>query len=651
MKYPATIALLGLLLASAAPAMAQDLSPKPASAATIAAQARARAALPADDGADLEFARRGFVATLADPVIRDAKGTAIWNLRDYDFLKGDAPPTVNPSLWRHQGVLREHGLFQVTDGVWQVRGFDTANMTLIAGKTGWIIIDPLTSPPLAKAALGLANDKLGKRPVAAVIYTHSHTDHFGGMRGLFEPGDTSYRTIPVIAPEHFTEEAASENVIAGAAMGRRAMFQFGMAIPAGPQGRMGIGIGPAVSFTEVTLVPPSDLIRKTGETRVVDGVELEFQMVPESEAPAELNVMLPRQRTLVIGEIATCSLHNILTPRGALVRNALRWSAYLDEALTLYGERSDQLVASHCWPRFGNGVIRDYLAVQRDNYKFLHDQTVRMMNNGETAPEIAEQLAPPPALAKEWSARGYYGTYRHNAKAIYQRYLGWYDANPANLNPLPPVERGKRYVAAMGGARKVIAEARRAMASGDYRWAADVLNHLVFADPQNMQARALLADSHEQLGYQAESALWRNMYLQAALELRTAPPAFNPSPSSDLAGAIPTQMLLDAIATRLLPDKIGDRAMTINVVLTDRNERARVVVSRAAMSSRLGETARQPDASIAGPRQLLLGLLYAGMPLAAMEQAGLKVEGDRGAVEALQAAIEPPTSAFPVITP
>ena len=645
------LAMSVLLAAAPVPAGAQDLTAKPASAATIAAQARARAALPADDGSDLAFASKGFIATLADPVIRDGKGNVVWNLADYDFVKGDAPATVNPSLWRHNGVLKQHGLFQVIDGVWQVRGFDTSNMTLIAGQSGWIIIDPLTTPSLAAAALGLANDKLGKRPVAAVIYTHSHTDHFGGMRGLFASGNTSYKTIPVIAPEHFTEEAASENVIAGTAMGRRAMFQFGLALPPGPKGRMGIGIGPAVAFNEVSLVPPSDLVRKTGETRVIDGVELEFQMVPETEAPAELNVMLPRQRTLVIGEIATCSLHNILTPRGALVRNALRWSGFLDEAITLYGARSDQLIASHCWPRFGNAVVKNYLGVQRDNYKFLHDQAVRRMNNGETAPEIAEALTPPPALAREWSARGYYGTYRHNAKAIYQRYLGWYDANPANLDPHVPVERGKRYVAAMGGARRVMAEARRAAAKGDYRWAVDVLNHLVFAQPQYAPARALLADCHEQLGYQAESALWRNMYLEAASELRSGPPRFDPSPSADIAGAIPTQMFLDTIATRLIPEKIGERAITINLELTDRNERARIIVSRAAMSARMGETLPQPDATITGPRQLLLGLLFARMPMAAMEQAGLKIEGDKTAVEALQAALEPSGMAFPVVTP
>ncbi len=651
MRNATRIGLAALMVGNASPSIAQDLTAKPASPATLAAQARVLSALPVETGQDATFAAQGFIATRDDPVIRDAKGKPVWNLDAYGWVQGKAPATVNPSLWRHVGILRQHGLFKVAEGVWQVRGFDVSNMTLIAGQTGWIVVDPLNRAEPATAALTLANAKLGARPVVAVIYTHSHADHFGGVKGVVPAADLKAGKVAIIAPEHFLEEAASENIMAGPAMGRRAAFQFGTALTPGPQGQMGSGIGMGLAGGQTTLAPPTDTVRKTGETRVIDGVTLEFQMVPESEAPAELNVMLPTQRTLLIGEIATCSQHNILTPRGALVRNALKWSGYLTEALRLYAGRSDVVASSHCWPHFGQGEVTRYLTLQRDNYKFLHDQSVRLMNRGLNATELAEAISPPPALAAEWAARGYYGTYNHNAKAVYQRYLGWYDANPANLNPHLPTERAKRTVAAMGGAAKVLAIARKAMAAGDYRWSSDILSQLVFADPTNKTARAVLADSFEQQGYQAESSLWRNMFLMAAHELRAAPSALEGTQSLDMISAIPSPALFDAIATRLNPAALGDARFAFDFVLTDRNERFAITVANGVMVSEAGVASAAPVATVQGPRAAFLGLFYARTPIETLIAAGLKVEGDRAALSRLVAAIETPDPRFNIVEP
>ena len=639
------------VVSASALAQTPDLASKPASNMTVVAQAAERTSLPKDDGKDAQFAAQGFVATRTDPIIRNKDGKPVWNLAAYDWMKGDAPPTVNPSLWRHMTILRKNGLFKLAEGMWQVRGFDVSNMTVIAGKTGWILIDPLTNRETSSVALELVNQQLGARPIVAVIYTHSHADHFGGIRGIVSPEDVKAGNVAILAPEHFTKETASENVIAGPAMGRRATFQFGAALTPGPQGQMGSGIGPAVAGGEITLLAPTDNIMKTGETRTIDGVTLEFQMVPQTEAPAELNVMVPKRRTLVIGEIATCSLHNILTPRGAQVRDAHAWAGYLTEALRLYADRSDTVAASHCWPHFGKEEVRRYLTFQRDNYKYLHDQTVRLMNKGQTQAEIAEALIPPPALTKEWTNRGYYGTYSHNSKAIYQRYLGWYDANPANLNPLPPTERGKHYVEAMGGADRVLAIAKAAMAKGDYRWTSDILNQLVFADPTNATAKAMLADSYEQQGYQAEAATWRNMFLSAARDLREGPKLNSGTQSIDMISAIPTDLLLDTIATRLDPAVIGSKTLSLNFNFVDRGEKARVTVGNAVMISEMGEVHAKPAVTLSGPRQLFLGLFFLKLPLAQLEAAGLKVEGDRASFEALQAAIETPPNIFNIVTP
>lgn len=624
---------------------------KPPSPATIAAQRGAAAALPTEDGRDAEFAARGFIATRTDPVIKAADGHVVWDLDAYNFVAGAAPDTVNPSLWRHIGLLRHHGLFKVADNVWQVRGFDVSNMTVIAGKTGWIVIDPLVTREAAAAALELVNARLGQRSVSAVIYSHSHSDHFGGVRGIVSAAEEAVGKVSIIAPDHFMEETVSENVMAGGAMGRRAQFQFGTSLRPGAQGQMGSGIGTGLSAGEITLIAPTDLIKHTGETRVVDGVPLEFQIVSGSEAPSELNLFIIPAKVFLSAEMSTCSLHNILTPRGAKVRDARAWAGYLDEAVQLYGGRTEALISSHCWPRFGQAEAARSLAAQRDNYRYLHDQTLRLLNKGATPVELAEQLTLPPALASDWFNRGYYGTYSHNSKAIYQFYLGWYDAVPANLDPHPPVARAKRLVAAMGGSRRVLAAAKKAMAAGDYRWSSDLLNNLVFADPGNTAARNMLADSYEQQGYQAESAIWRNQFLSAAQDLRGgAKPRAGATQGTDMIAAVSTQMLLDSASTRFDPAKFGNRSGSINLAIVDRKEAAGIELTPSAMIGRM-QPLGAAGATITGPRRMMLGLLFLKLPLAQLEAAGLKVEGDKALVEAWLAAVDPVPPAFNIAEP
>ncbi|MCP5386832.1 MAG: MBL fold metallo-hydrolase [Novosphingobium sp.] len=648
-RIAAFVSLLAASTALAAPA-APNLSSKPASPATIAAQKAAAAALPAEDGRDGEFAAHGFLGTREDPVIRNKDGKPVWNMAAYDFVSGDAPATVNPSLWREMTNLNRHGLFQVAEGIWQVRGFDLSNMTVIRGATGWILVDPLTTRETAAAALELVNQKLGARPVSAVIYSHSHADHFGGARGVVSEEEVKAGKVAIIAPDRFMEETSSESVMAGGAMSRRANYQFGAGLTPGPQGQMGGGIGMAVSGGEITLIAPTDTITHTGETRTVDGVPLEFQIVSGSEAPSELNVYIVPQKVFLSAEMSTCSLHNVLTPRGAKVRDAHAWAGFLDEALRLYGSRSDADISSHCWPIFGQDRVAHMLASQRDNYRYLHDQTVRLMNRGETPVEIAEQLRQPPALSADWFNHGYYGTYSHNSKAVYQFYLGWYDANPANLNPLPPAERAKKAVAAMGGTRKVITLARKAMAAGDYRWASDLLNQAVFADPADKQARAMLADSYEQQGYQAESAIWRNQFLTAARELRQGYAGTFATGSADMIAAVPTRLLLDSAATRFDPAKLAGRTMAINIVMPERKEVAGIELTGTTMLARM-EAIPSPAATITGPRQLVLGLLFMKMPLDRLEAVGLKIDGDRTALQAWLDAIDPMPAGFNIIEP
>ena len=564
--------------------------PKDASAATRAAHEKLRQQLPADSGEDFELARRGFIATIPDAKVLNDAGQAVWDMGTFAFQEeegGACPATVNPSLWRQAKLNAIHGLFEVTPGIYQVRNFDLSNITFIEGKTGYIVIDPLISAEPAAAALALLREHRGDKPVTAVIYTHSHVDHYGGVRGVLSDEDIA-KGLKIIAPDGFLKEAVSENVLAGNAMGRRATYMYGALLPRGPRGHVDAGLGKTVSLGQVSLIPPTVSIADTGTKMTVDGVEIIFQVTPDTEAPAEMNFYFPQFKALCMAENCSCHLHNLYTPRGAQVRDAKSWSYYIDEALDMFAEGTDVLFASHHWPRWGREATIEFLRKQRDLYKYVHDQTLRMANHGMTPLEIAEELTLPPSLAREWYTRGYYGTLNHNAKAVYQRYLGWFDGNPANLHKLPPVEAGKRYVDLAGGAAALLDKARSAFQKGDYRWVAEIVNHLVFAEPSNAEARHLQADALEQMGYQAESGPWRSFYLTAAMELR------NPRPPSDVprqgaAGQIrnlPPDQLLDSLSVRLNGPKAGAREFAFNLLFKDVGANYVVSVENAVLHHR-----------------------------------------------------------------
>lgn len=638
--------LVGLWLITT-PALAAEAP----SAATIKAQAELKKALPFEDRQDFDFATRGYLGTLADPVIRRADGGIAWDLAAYDFLAGEAPDTVNPSLWRHAQLLAKSGLFQVSETIWQVRGFDLANITFVKGETGWIVIDPLTTAETARAALDLVTEKLGARPVVAVIYTHSHTDHFGGVRGVVSQADVEAGKVQIIAPDGFLEEAVSENVIAGPAMSRRAGYQFGAPLTPGADGQVNAGIGKGLPRGTITLIAPTRSIHRTGETLTVDGVTIEFQVTPGTEAPAEMNLYFPDLRILCMAENANVTMHNVLTPRGALVRDAKAWADYLSESIRLFGARSDVMFTSHGWPRFGGEVVRGFLADHRDAYKFLHDQTVRLMNQGYVGAEIANRLELPPVLARQWFNRGYYGTMSFNSRAVYQRYMGWYDANPANLAVLPPAEEAARTVAAMGGPARAMALAGAAYDKGDYPWAATLLNKVVLANPSDGAAKEALARVYDQMGYQAESALWRNMYLTGSSELRGGIQPSLAAGSSDMVANLPTPMIFDLLAVRLDPKKVGEAELRIIFAFPERGERYLVQVRHGVLTAEPAGAEARADATLTLPRALLLQSLFTGAPLAPKVMSGeAKVNGNPLALQKLVGWFDRPAGAFPIVT-
>jgi alkyl sulfatase BDS1-like metallo-beta-lactamase superfamily hydrolase len=583
--------------------------PKEAEPATKATNAAVLKALPFSDRQDYEDAQRGFIATLPDGIIKNAKGEVVWNLKAYDFLKKpEAPPSVNPSLWRQAQLNLQNGLFKVTEGIYQIRGFDISNMTIIEGQTGLIIIDPLICMEVAGAGLDLYYQHRPKKPVVAVIYTHSHMDHWGGVKGIVSEADVRAGRAQIIAPAGFMEFTVSENVIAGNAMIRRALYQFGPVLPKGEKSQVDAGLGKTVSTGgTVTLIAPTDVIQKNMEKRVVDGVEIVFQLASGAEAPAEFHMYYPQFKVLNMAENVSHNLHNLLPFRGAEVRDALAWSKYINEALELFGDQAEIMVIQHHWPTWGKERVRNVLKKQRDLYKYLHDQSVRLLNHGYTASEIAEVLQLPPGLANEWHARGYYGSMSHNARAVYQRYLGWYDANPANLNPLTPVEGGKKYVEYMGGGPAVIQRARRDFENGNYRWVAEVMKHLVFADPSNKEARDLGADALEQLGYMAESATWRNAYLLGALELRQGVMKLpgGASLSPDTLQALPTDLFFDFLGVRLNGPKADGKKIAVNWNFTDIKKQYVLNLENSALTCVPNKQAKEADATLTLTRQTL----------------------------------------------
>jgi len=608
----------------------QDTDFKPATAHTAKRNRDAVSGLPAPAPKDFAAARRGFLGTLPDAEIRtDAGDAVVWSLRPYAFLDTETPPdSVHPSLWRQARLNCIHGLFEVTPGIYQVRGFDLANMTIVEGETGIIVIDTLVTVETARAALALYRQHRGDRPVVAVIYTHCHGDHFAGVRGVID--DEQAARIPIIAPEHFLYEAISENMFAGPAMARRALYFSGAVLPRGPRGQVDAGLGKSVSVGSVSLLAPNDIIRATGETRRIDGVDIVFQMAPDTEAPAEMLLHFPQFRALCGSEVACPLMHNIYTPRGAPVRNARNWWRVLNEAVELFGEATDVLFVQHHWPRWGRESIVAYLQEQRDLYKCLHDQTLRLANNGFTPVEIAEELRLPAPLTGQWHLREYYGTASHNAKGIYQRYLGWYDGNPANLHPLPPEDSGRRYVEAMGGIAAVLNVARQAFDNGEYRWVAQLMNHAVFAAPDHPDVRALQADALEQLGYLSESAVWRNMYLMGALELRSGIKSWGKRKvdRSDYVRAMPVQLMLDYMGILLDGTRAAAKRIAVNLTIRDTGEIFFLELSRGALVYSEIARPRPADVGVSLTRAELSALVNSANR-DAEALAALEVSGDR----------------------
>ena len=626
---------------------------KPATEATIEAQKRVLENMPEEDGRDFEFAKRGFIATYKDDVILKDDGGVSYDLTGDDFINGDAPDTVNPSLWRFGKVKNHDGLYKIADGIYQVRNFDNSNITFIEGRTGYIVVDPLTIQEPARAAYELVKEHVGDKPVHALIYSHTHTDHFAGAMGVVDPADVEAGNIKVIAPEGFMKEVVSEWMIAGTAMGRRAFYQFGYFLPRNPQSHVGMGMGSAIARGKLGLIPPTHEVTRTGEKMVIDGVEIIFQLTPGAEAPAEMNFYLPQKRALWTAETATSTLHNVQTLRGANVRDAKAWADYLTEAIRLWGDKSDLVFASHHWPRFGNEEVLDYLNKHRDLYKYIHDQTVRLMNRGLTPDEIAEELELPEALSREWYNRGYYGTLSHNSKAVYDKYMGWYDGIPANLNRHPPVERAKRFVDAMGGQKKVLKQARKAFDAGDYRWSAELAHNAVFADGGD-KAKEVLADSYEQLGYQTESNAWRNIYITAARELRLGPDKYEESISGGqdyLVTATPVSSFLDLLAVRLIPEKAEGQELTINLVMLETGENHLIKVRNSVLVHEAGVS--EDDAvTLTATKQGFLGAAMGHLPLQqAVSLKMVQVDGDPADFNSLVGMLDNPSLNFNIVEP
>ncbi|MCH2621226.1 MAG: alkyl sulfatase dimerization domain-containing protein [Actinomycetota bacterium] len=592
--------------------------------------------LPVDDGTDAANVARGFIATRENPVIEKHEPNAwqpiSWDLSKSNFVKGESPETVNPSLWRQAGLNAQHGLYEICEDFYQVRGFDTSNATFIRGNTGWIVIDPLTTAETAAAAYELVTENLGFSEISAVIYTHSHLDHYGGILGMLERSRIEEENIPIVAPEGFLREAVAENVIAAPVMGRRATYQFGMLLPWSEQGHVDQGLGKGIPTGSSALVPPTIEITETGQELTLDGVKIEFQLTPESEAPAEMHFFFPEYKALCMAENCSGTMHNILTLRGALVRDSLQWSKYIDEALERWGDSANLVFASHGWPHWGKDAVRGYLTRQRDLYRWLHDQAMRLANLGYTPNEIAAEVTLPPGLWDDFMCHGYYGTVSHNVRAVYQRYIGFYDGHPSSLDPHTPVEVGKRYVDFMGGIEDLLEKAKKAFKEGDYKWVAEVLRHAVFANPENEAVRLLQADAFEQLAYQAESGPWRDIYLTGAQELRNGSinvPVLQ-RPRLEVAKGMTLGQIFDFLAVKVNGNAaVKLSPMTINWSFSDTNENAYLELSNGTLHSKIGPIIRSTDLEIVSSRDVLEELISTEYSITqALEEKRIDIEGN-----------------------
>lgn len=650
--------LTAVLLASVIPfaSIAQDA----ASDATRTAQAEIARRLPLDDPRDEANVRRGKLAEIPGGVILDKQGKTVWDRRPYEFLQSkDAPDTVNPSLWRQARLDAVHGLFEVVPGnIWQIRGYDISVMTIIRGKSGWIVVDPLLSEETAAAGWKLFADTVEAKdkvlPIRAVIFSHSHSDHFGGVGGIVTPEQVKAGKVRIIAPHGFSEEATSENVLAGTAMGRRALYMFGSILPPGERGQVDTGLGPKLSSGTIGYMEPTETVSDKGGTLTIDGLAFDFMDAGGTEAPAEFVFYIPAYKALHTTEVVTHNLHNILTLRGAQVRDALRWSKVIDAMLLKWGGSAEVAMGSHHWPTWGTGEVSELLANQRDTYRYVHDRTLFLANKGATLHELADQTAEAPVQGKDFGTRGYYGTLNHDMKATYQRYFGWWDGNPANFNPLPPEQSAPKYVALAGGADKLLAAGKDAIKAGDYRWAAELLNKLVFAQPDNKEARAALASAYDQMGYQAESGAWRNYYLAAAASLRgnAVESISGNGQSRSFVSAIPTGVFFDALATRFDAAKGAALKGTFQFVLPDSKEAVAVVVGGGVEFPRYGVTDAAPTATITIDRKTLDDVMQGQAQFPALMQSGaIKIDGDRMAFLSWFALHPPQDPRFNIVVP
>jgi alkyl sulfatase BDS1-like metallo-beta-lactamase superfamily hydrolase len=596
-----------------------------------------------DTPSDFDDADRGLIGRLEPAVVTSDSGRVVWDNDAYGFLAEPCPSTAHPGLWRQGQLVARQGLYEVAEGIYQVRGLDLSNMTLVEGERGVIVIDPLISKETAAAALGLYRRHRGNREVTGLIYTHAHVDHFGGAHGVVAAD------IPIIAPQGFMESAVSENVYAGVAMSRRAVYMYGSALEKGPAGQIGCGLGMATSTGSIGLIPPTVTVTHTGQEETVDGVLIRFQLTPGTECPAEMNFLFPDRRALCLAENATHNLHNLVTLRGAVVRDARVWATYLDEAIDLFSSHCDVAFASHHWPTWGRHRVVDYLSLQRDLYAYLHDQTLRLINQGHTGVEAAEMMTMPPALQRAWHTHGYYGSVSHNVKAIYQRYLGWFDGNPATLWQHPPKESSLRYVECMGGRAAVVAKAEEYRAVGDLRFAAELLNLAVFADPGDSGAKERLAGVYEQLGQGSENATWRNFYLSGAHELRHGIFAGErPATSTELMAALSVEQLFDAVAIRVNGPRAWDEVLIVDWQFTDLVETHRMTLRHGVLTHRLQNDQR-------GDEEAELTLILTKAHVAALLGGGgfdgIDHRGDLAAIGRLLAVLDRPDPNFAIVTP
>lgn len=645
----ATVLLSAALSASAA-------EPKVATPQTKAENASVLRALPFSDKKSFDDAQRGFVAPLSQDVIKAQDGRPVWNPKQYAFIKpgSEAPDTVNPSLWRQSQLINISGLFKVAERIYQVRNQDLSNMSIVEGDQGIIVIDPLISAETGKAALDLYYQHRPKKPVVAVIYSHSHVDHYGGVRGVIQEADVKAGKVKIYAPEGFLEAAVAENVMAGTAMSRRASYMYGNLLPPDPKGQVGAGLGTTTSSGTITLIPPTHIITKTGQKEKIAGLTFEFLLAPNTEAPSEMHWYIEEIKAASTAENACHTLHNTYSLRGAKIRDPLAWSKYLNETIALWGAKSEVLFGMHHWPVFGNADVTKHLKSQRDMYRYINDQTLRLANHGETMVEIAEQIELPRSVATNWSNRGYYGSLNHDVKATYVLYLGWFDGNPATLHVHTPVDASKRYVEFMGGADEVLKKARASFDRGDYRWVAQVVNHVVFADPKNQAARDLQADALEQLGYQAENGPWRNFYLTGAKELREGVkqlPAPNTA-SPDTVRAMSLDLFFDYLGMRVNGPKAADKTITLNFVFPDTKQRYLVELSNGALSHLANRQAKNADATVNIDRETLDEIVLGGTTLEkAITTGKVRVDGDAKKLDELVSLLDRFEFWFNIVTP